>query len=136
MKKISVMSTMGLCFGLAMGAGVSVSAQAAPAHADSQYRSDVAACQSPGYQGDVHACMREAGAALQIREHTPASAAAMPAQNYSANAVQRCQALPGSQRDDCMRLMDDPNAQTEGSVSSGGVLRETTITVPAGQQGQ
>jgi hypothetical protein len=38
--------------------------------------------------------------------------------------------LPAGQRQDCMTLMNDPDARTQGSVDGGGIIRETTITIP------
>lgn len=97
--------------------------------AQSQYQSDVQHCNTtPGI--DKQACLKEAGAAAQAAR---ANGLASPgAQTEASNRTLRCNGLTGSQRQDCMTLMDDKNqVREQGSVQSGGILRETTITVPA-----
>jgi hypothetical protein len=103
-------------------------AQAAGPQAQTQYQQDVARCHStPGI--DVQACLREAGAAAQAaRQDTLTQPSA---QVEARNRGERCDSLPADQRQDCMTLMDNANTRTQGSVQSGGVLRETTITIPA-----
>jgi hypothetical protein len=103
-------------------------AQAAGTPAQSQYQQDVARCHNtPGI--DVQACLKEAGAAAQASRK---DALTQPSpQAETRNRSERCDSLPASQRQDCMTLMDDPNARIQGSVQSGGTLRETTITIPA-----
>lgn len=97
--------------------------------AQTQYQADVQRCNStPGI--DKKACLHEAGAALQA---TRTNALTDPSTDASRqDRTQRCNALPADKRQDCLTLMDTPNARTQGSVEGGGVLRETTITVPAG----
>ncbi len=104
-----------LAAGLGCAALFASGAQAAGPQAQTQYQQDVARCRStPGI--DVQACLREAGAAAQAEMR---------------NRSERCDRLPADQRQDCMTLMNDANARMQGSVQSGGVLRETTITIPA-----
>ncbi|MBV6271551.1 hypothetical protein KVP09_01280 [Alcaligenaceae bacterium CGII-47] len=96
--------------------------------AQAQYQADVQRCNStPGI--DKNACLREAGAALEASRRsaltTPSAEAAY------ADRIQRCNALPAEQRQDCLTLMEHPDTTTQGSVQGGGVLRETTITIPA-----
>jgi hypothetical protein len=94
----------------------------------SQYQQDVARCNStPGI--DKQACLHEAGAAAQAARQD--SLTVPSAQAEDTNRTQRCNSLPANQRQDCMTLMGNANTRTEGSVQSGGVLRETTITIPA-----
>ncbi|WP_322998693.1 hypothetical protein [Castellaniella sp.] len=93
-----------------------------------QYQQDVARCNStPGI--DKQACLREAGAAEQAARQDKLTSPSMQAETQ--NRTQRCDSLPADQRQGCMQLMDNGNTRTQGSVQSGGVLRETTITVPA-----
>lgn len=93
-----------------------------------QYQQDVARCNTtPGI--DKKACLREAGAAEQAARQDKLTSPSM--QTETQNRNQRCDSLPADQRQDCTTLMDSANTRTEGSVQSGGVLRETTITIPA-----
>lgn len=111
---------------LALGATAGVQA-ATSAEIEAQYREDVARCNS-GQTGQSKAdCLREAGAARQeaMRNRLQNSG------NYDNNRFQRCQSLPAAQRDDCMKQMHGDNTRVMGSVEGGGVLRETTIPVPA-----
>jgi hypothetical protein len=96
-----------------------------------QYRADVAHCKSGLSNQDQATCLQEAGAALEAARRGNLTTSP----SYTADQTARCQQLPADQRQDCMTLMSDQaNTKVEGSVSGGGVLRETTITVPAGSQ--
>lgn len=110
-------------------AGTSAIAQApTAASAQEQYRIDVERCRSGQTSQDERTCLREAGAALQeARRHSLVEGSP----SFDDNQRTRCERLTGTEREDCMRLMSDPNAVTEGSVDGGGVLRQTTITIPA-----
>ncbi|MFT0531328.1 hypothetical protein ACMHYJ_00655 [Castellaniella hirudinis] len=101
------------------------SAQAAPT---SQYQQDVQRC---GTVADVdrQACLKEAGAAAQAAKDNTLTSPST--ETESRHRTQRCDALPESQRQDCLTLMNNGNTETQGSVLSGGVLRQTTITIPA-----
>lgn len=105
-------------------------AQAASS-AEAQYQADVQRCQStPGI--DKAACMKEAGAAMEANRRNKLTAPGVQAEN--ANETARCKALPASEQSDCLTLMKKGKI-VEGSVSGGGILRETTITTtpaPAG----
>lgn len=93
-----------------------------------RYKTDVEHCRTSPDVQDRKTCLRDAGAALQEAQRgTQTSAAA----NFDQNQQARCDRLSGTQRDDCMTLMSDPNANVQGSIAAGGVLRETTITEPA-----
>ncbi len=95
--------------------------------AEAQYQADVQRCHStPGI--DQKACLREAGAALEASRRGNLTAPASQAEN--ANRTARCNALPPDQRQDCLTLMETGTV-TQGSVPGGGVMRETTITIPA-----
>lgn len=97
--------------------------------AQAQYQVDVQHCNStPGI--DKKACMREAGAALEASRRNTLTTPSADAANL--DRTRRCNALPADQRQDCLTLMDSPNTRTQGSVQGGGILRETTITIPAG----
>lgn len=104
-------------------------ALAADTAAQTQYQTDVQHCNStPGI--DKKACLHEAGAALQASRSNTLTTPSADASNR--DRTQRCNALPADQRQDCLTLMDSANTKIQGSVQGGGVLRETTITIPAG----
>lgn len=110
---------------LSLGAALLFSPMAqAASSAEAQYQADVQRCQTtPGI--DKAACLQEAGAALEATRRNKLTAPDMQAQE--ANETARCKALPASEQSDCLTLMSRGKV-IEGSVSGGGVLRETTIT--------
>lgn len=93
-----------------------------------QYQADVQHCESTSGI-DQKACLREAGAALEASRHNTLTSPSADAS--SLDRTQRCNALPADQRQDCLTLMDGTDTRIQGSVQSGGILREATITVPA-----
>ena len=96
---------------------------------EAQYQQDLLRCEQEQAVVELQACKKEAAAALQAsRNHTLSNGAAT---DYSANERGRCMALPVGQREDCLLLLSGQNTQVKGSISQGGVLRETTITIPA-----
>ncbi len=123
---------------LALGAGVAgmPAAQAAGAAAsgsiEAQYQSDVQRCNSGQTTQDRATCLREAGAAREEAQRKRLDNG--QSANYDANATARCNKLPQTQREDCLRQMSSPTS-VRGSVESGGVLRETVIPVPAQPSG-
>jgi curli biogenesis system outer membrane secretion channel CsgG len=96
---------------------------------EQQYQEDLKKCEQDKGVVDVQACKREAGAALQAAKQDKLGNGG--ATNYQDNQRSRCMALPAKDRDDCLMQMSGQNTTVQGSVKSGGVLRETTITVPA-----
>ncbi|MBF23631.1 hypothetical protein [Neopusillimonas maritima] len=98
---------------------------------EQRYQQELRQCEQLSPTVDMQACKREAGAALQasrrgnLQNHN--------GMNYDQNRTERCAALPAGQRDECMMQMSGQNTRTMGSVEEGGILRETTITVPATQ---
>lgn len=98
---------------------------------EAQYQADVAHCKSGQSNEDRATCMREAGAALEAAKRGKLTTSP----SYTSDQTKRCQQLPADKQQDCMALMSGQgDARVEGSVNGGGVLRETTITVPAGSQ--
>lgn len=96
---------------------------------EAQYQQDLIRCEQEQSVVDMTACRKEAAAALQAsRTHDLGNGAGT---DYQANERSRCMALPAGQRDDCLLLLSGQNTQVKGSVSQGGVLRETTIIIPA-----
>lgn len=118
-----------LLFAVAAGAACSYAAaqDLSASEAQQRYKEDVERCRSGQTSQDEKTCMREAGAALEeARRHrlvrgTP---------SFDQNQHARCERLSGTERDDCMALMSDPNPQIQGSVAGGGIIRQTTITIP------
>lgn len=98
------------------------------AEAQERYRADVERCRSGVATQDQRTCMREAGAAL---EEARRNRLVTGTPSFDQNQRARCERLSGAQRDDCLQLMSDTGATVHGSVEGGGILRETTITIPA-----
>lgn len=94
----------------------------------STYQQDRAACAQISSAESKAACIHEAGAAQQAAR-TGQLTSVQPG-NYENNAMQRCSSFTeAADKTACMDRVR--GGATEGSVSGGGVLRETTTTVPA-----
>ena len=89
-------------------------------------------CNANEAANDPAACKRESGAAAQAAKRGnltgPGAAAAQ-------NATDRCSALAGAQKKDCMARAGSSSSggttTSEGSVQSGGIIKETVTPVPA-----
>lgn len=85
------------------------------------------ACTDGTSNEDRATCMKEAGAAKaeaqrgQLTNH---------GSNYDSNAMQRCDALPGDQKEAC-RLRISGAGTTSGSVAGGGLVREVVTQDPS-----
>lgn len=132
----------GIICALAISMASTIAMAAAPgasskteADIQARYQSDMAVCNSGQSNESKADCKREAGAAL---EEARRNRLGNGNQAFDKNEVARCQALPATERDECMLQMSGKNTTTdssvntttEGSVGAGGVLRETTITTP------
>ncbi len=125
------LSAIGLAFCAAGVMGAAAPAWSASG-TDAQYSEDAARCKSGASGQDQAACLREAGASLgraapQRTEHPRRS----PKQRHG--ALQRLAGGPAPG-------LHDPDVRPgqylwQGSVTGGGVLRETVIPVPAGTPG-
>jgi hypothetical protein len=98
---------------------------------DAQYMKDRTDCENGRTAEDRATCMKEAGAALQERRRNGLTNSGSPVPN----ATDRCNALPAKDKADCMARVLGPTAPnqtvtTSGSVGGGGVIRETTTTIP------
>ncbi|HTK00874.1 MAG TPA: hypothetical protein VL522_14685 [Bordetella sp.] len=125
------LSALGLAFCAAGVLGAATPAWSASG-TDAQYNEDVARCKSGASGEDQAACMREAGASLVERRRNGLTNPT----NAQQNATARCNSLPADQRQDCMiQMSGQGDTRVEGSVTGGGVLRETVIPVPAGTPG-
>lgn len=94
---------------------------------EANFKSEVARCNAGKSGQDQAVCLREAGAARQQALQGGLTSTG----GYDQNAIARCQRLPANMRQNCISLMQSSSAQTQGSVQSGGVLREMTVPVPA-----
>ena len=120
-------AAIGAAASLASGAASAADAAAKPT---STYMKDRADCDAGRTAQDRATCLKEAGAAAQERKRNGLDNAGSPREN----ALERCNALTGKDKTDCVARIDGPmksNQQvtTSGSVSGGGIIRETkTIT--------
>lgn len=98
------------------------------AEVQARYRQDIAVCDSGRSTQGTATCRREARSALSEarRGLLPVSA---PDQ-YQQNARQRCAVHQGEDRTACEVAMAG-GARVDGSVSGGGILRETVTSVPS-----
>ena len=78
---------------------------------------------------DRTTCMKEAGAAQAEARRGNLTA---PGAATDQNALQRCDALPGDQRDAC-RLRIQGAGSVSGSVAGGGVIREVIVQQPSSE---
>ena len=95
--------------------------------AQTRFRQDMAACNSGQSNQDLATCRLEARNALADAKR--GSLNDVPGK-YTNNALQRCNALEGNNRSDCESRMRG-EGRIEGSVDSGGIIRETVTVVPA-----
>lgn len=116
----------GLACLLALSPGLALAADAAaPKDAKARYEQERAACLKGNTPQDRATCLREAGAALQEARRGSTEASS----SYDANALRRCETLPGPDRKDCIARMKQ--GSTSGSVAAGGIVREHVVRVPA-----
>lgn len=124
--------TVGLAALLAAPAwlqAATLAASPAASSPEAAYRADRAACLSGMSQQDQATCLKEAGAVLAERRSGRADGRATAA-TQQANALKRCAYQPPKARDDCERLARGEGSQ-QGSVGSGGVIKELVTVVPA-----
>ena len=118
-----------LAFGLIGAAIFSSSAFAAStaSDVDAQYKKDMAVCNSGQSNQSKATCVREAGAAREEARRNRLNDA-IPQSQYEKNALNRCNELPGKDKDECIARMKQ--GTVSGSVEGGGVIRELRTTVP------
>ena len=109
-----------LVTGAAMAAGGDL------AEAQARYQQERAVCISGQSHQDRDTCLREAGAALQAAK---LGKLAEGSGSYEQNQLARCERLPASGRDDCVRRLSE--GTVSGSVEGGGIYRELRTTEPA-----
>lgn len=131
-RRTLVLCTVGSCLfsPLALAADAAPGTTAATqANSSSSYKTDVARCKSGQTNQDEATCLKEAGAALEEARRNRLGEGATPAQRKQ-NALDRCNALTATERQDCLTQMSGVDTKTEGSIGQGGILRETVIPVP------
>ena len=94
---------------------------------ESRYQQERSQCLDGSSNQDRATCLREAGAARAEARKNGLGDSADP---YTDNQRQRCAALPGTDRSDCLARMQGKGS-TSGSVAAGGVLRELVVREPA-----
>ena len=116
----------------AFAAGGAMAAQGgrggADADAQARYQQDRAACLSGQSGQDRATCLKEAGAALAEARRGNLSDE-QSRRELRRNRMDRCNALTGDDRSDCIARMRGEGT-VEGSVSGGGILREKVTIVP------
>lgn len=99
----------------------------ATAQARDVFERELAVCHGKASTADRTNCLRDANAAY-AEARRGSSTAADPAQ-LAANAVRRCDALPGADRKDCVARMQGQGT-ARGSVAEGGIYRELVTREP------
>ncbi|MEO7231445.1 MAG: hypothetical protein ABJA84_10190 [Polaromonas sp.] len=90
-------------------------------------KSEMAACTSGKSQQNRATCMKEVHAANAAKRAGKLGTGA----DYVANALKRCEVFKTSEDQAACRSRVGSQATLDGSVASGGILREGEITVPA-----
>lgn len=115
----AVLGTTALLF-----AGGAVAAKLSEAQA--LYQQERAACMNGTSNQDRATCLKEAGAALgEARRNALGTSSG---DTLARNRMARCDALPGSEREDCEVRMQ--HGTMSGSAREGGILREIERPVP------
>ena len=99
----------------------------AQSEAQTRYRQELAVCNTGQSNQDVRTCRIEARNALAESRRNGLTNPAGQMQN---NIMMRCAAHAGDDRRACEMRMG-MQGSTEGSVAAGGILRQSTITVPS-----
>ncbi|MEC5214049.1 hypothetical protein RCH06_002610 [Polaromonas sp. CG_9.5] len=90
-------------------------------------KSEMAACKSGKTQQDRAACLKEVHNANAEKRAGKLGNGA----DYMANAMKRCEVFKGNDDQAACRARIESQAQIDGSVAGGGVLRESETVVPA-----
>ena len=91
-----------------------------------RFRQDMAHCRSGQSNQDLPTCQREARNALAEARRGGLS---VPGADQQSNATLRCAAHQGLDRSACEARMSGEGT-VDGSVSGGGILRQSVIVVP------
>lgn len=117
-----------LCGSAAMALPMPVTSQGL-AEAEARFRQEMSVCNTGRSSQDLATCQREARNALAEYKRGRLDTSG----NLNANARQRCEALEGDDRRDCLSRARGEGLQ-EGSVAGGGILRETITTIVPGSE--
>lgn len=101
----------------------------AKSEAASSYAKERADCEAGRTSQDRATCLKEAGAAQAEKKRNRLDNTGSARQN----AIERCNVQTGKDKTDCLARIEGPTASnqqtiTSGSVTGGGVLRETRTT--------
>lgn len=104
----------------------SAAGASAPASADARYQQERARCLTGQSGQALETCLKEAGAAKQQAGQGQLTDA------DAQNARKRCEPLGADDKRDCLARANgsSPNTTSTGSVKGGGIVRETTTTIP------
>jgi hypothetical protein len=91
-----------------------------------RYQQERAVCMNGTSNQDRATCLKEAGAAWQ--EAKRAGLATSGDANLKQNRLQRCEALPAQDREDCAMRIE--HGTESGSAPQGGILRQVERPVP------
>lgn len=97
--------------------------------ATARYQAERAVCLNGQSNQDRATCLKEAGAALQ---EARAGHLNDDPNNFSRNAVKRCEKLPADEQDACKRRIAGEGT-VSGDVLKGGIVRELVVPVPVTQ---
>lgn len=123
--QVGACATLGLAALLAPLAATAAS-KAEQTELRALYQRELAACKTGETGQERSACVREAHASYAQGLRGGLGDGAAP---YAANARQRCDALKGGDKTDCVARMNG-HGSVSGSVESGGMLRELTTYSP------
>jgi hypothetical protein len=107
--------------------GAALAGPSADADAQARYRQDMAVCNSGQSNQPVNVCRTEARNALAEAKRGGLTGAA--SDQYARNAARRCAEFQGDDRSACEARVFSPS-RIDGSVSGGGLVRESVVTVP------
>lgn len=130
----SLLMQMGACATLGLAAllaplaatAATKATKAEQAELRALHQRELAACRNGQTGQEMSACVREAHASYAQALRGGLGDGGAP---YAANARQRCDALRGADKTDCVARMEG-HGTVSGSVQSGGMLRELTTYGP------
>lgn len=124
MRTLKAGAALGAVAAALLFAGAATAAKVSDAQL--RYQQERAACMNGTSNQDRATCLKEAGAAWQ--EAKRAGLATSGDASLKQNRLQRCNALPAQDREDCALRME--HGTTSGSAQQGGILREIERPVP------
>lgn len=99
----------------------------ASADAKARFRQEMAVCDSGQSNQALNVCRTEARNALAAAKHGGLTNESQD--EYTRNALNRCKEFQGVDRTACEARILNPS-HVDGSVSGGGLVRESIVTVP------